>query len=303
MPARSWLRVTDEIRLPFLCVEGGQAGPTLALSGAIHGDEYEGPAALFRFLDSLASVVLRGRVIAIPVANPPAFRAISRTSPVDGANLARVFPGDGAGSATAQVAAVIERELIARADFFIDLHTGGVRYAMPAMAGYYTHDPRSLAAARAFGAPVIWGHDVIPPGRTLSSCLARGVPFLYTEGRGGGRVDPGDTDCFERGLRNVARHLGMMGGELEGERQSRHLLGDGNVDLGAPCRHDGFFVPSVQLLEPVRAGDLIGRVLDYDGAVLSEHRAQQAGLIAMIRLCPSVLAGEPLFLIAQEAAA
>lgn len=297
MAHRAWLTVTDAVRLPLLTVAGAKPGPTLALTGGIHGDEFEGPAAILRFVDGLDPARLRGTVIAMPVANPPALRAISRISPVDGANLARVFPGRADGSVSEQIAEIVDRELIARADFFLDLHTGGVRYAMPTMAGYYTGDPRSLAAARAFGAPVIWGHDVIPPGRTLSSCLARGIPFLYTEGRGGGRVDTSDAMVFERGLRNVARHLGMLDGELEGERSPRHLLGDGNVDRGATCLHDGLFFRAVELLDTVRAGDLIGRVVGYDGVALSEYRAESAGVVAMIRMSPPVLSGEPLYLI------
>jgi predicted deacylase len=284
----------------LITVDGATSGPTLALTGGIHGDEFEGPAAILRFIDSLDPAQLRGRVLAMPVANPPALRAISRTSPLDGANLARVFPGRGDGDLSERIAAAIENEVIAKADFFIDLHTGGVRYAMPTMAGYYTGDPRSLASARAFGAPVIWGHDMIPPGRTLSSCLDHDIPFLYTEGRGGGRVDAFDAMVFERGLRNVARHLGMLDGELEGERQPRHLLGDGNVDRGAACLHDGLFFADVGLLDRVSAGDRIGYVAGYDGAFLSEYRAESAGSVAMIRLSPSVLAGEPLFLIATE---
>lgn len=285
--------------LPLLIARGRAAGPVLGVVSGIHGDEYEGPAAIYRFFDALDPEELKGTVIAMPVANPPAFAAISRTSPLDGENLARVFPGDADGSPSFAIAAAVNAHVIQPADFLIDLHTGGVRYAMPTMAGYYTQDPRSLAAALAFGTPVVWGHDVIPPGRTLSAALARGIPFLYTEGRGGGRVDPEDAGYFERGLWNLARHLGMVEGSLERSPLQLHLLGDGNTDLGAKASRDGFFVPAVALLDCVERGAPIGMLLDYAGVRCESYVAEAAGVVAMIRACPPVRAGESLCLIAS----
>ena len=293
----------DSTELALLIARGRQAGPVLGIVSGIHGDEYEGPAAVYRFFDALDADTLSGTVIAMPVANPPAFGAISRTSPLDGENLARVFPGDAHGTPSRVIAHAVTTAVIDQVDFLIDLHTGGVRYAMPTMAGYYTEDPRSLAAAIAFGAPVIWGHQVIPHGRTLSVALARGIPFLYTEGRGGGRVDPEDAACFERGLWNLAKHLGMLEGAPDRWPPRLHLLSDGNTDRGTPALRDGFFVPAVHLLDRVTPGATIGTVLDYGGRAFQTVAAGEAGVVAMLRMSPSVKAGESLFLIAIDAAA
>lgn len=295
---RMWL---ESPRLPLLVARGREPGPVLAMTAAIHGDEYEGVGAIFEFFDWLDPSALCGAVVAVPVANPPAFQAISRTSPLDQANLARVFPGREDGSPSEAIAAAIDLAVIAHADFFIDLHSGGVRYWMPTMAGYYTEDPRSYKAAVAFGAPVIWGHPVIPPGRTLSACLARGIPFLYTEARGAARIDAEDARVFARGLRNLARHVGVLGGELEPGPEPLHLLGDGNVDKGLEASRDGFLVPEVQPLEHVVRGRRLGRLLDLDGSLVEEYFAPSDGVVTMLRLAPSVRAGEPLFLLAQPA--
>ena len=287
--------------LPLLLARGRKDGPVLGIVSGIHGDEYEGPAAIYRFFDALDPDALSGTIIAMPVAHPPAFGAISRTSPLDGENLARVFPGDAQGTPSYAIAHAVKAAVIDQADFLIDLHTGGVRYAMPTMAGYYTEDPRSLAAALAFGAPVIWGHQVIPPGRTLSTALARGIPFLYTEGLGGGRIAQEDAACFERGLENLAKHLGMLDGALVKAPLKLHLLGDGNTDRGTHAARDGFFVPDVGLLDPVIPGTRIGTLLDYAGLPRERLIAAQAGVIAMLRMSPSVKAGESLYLVATDA--
>lgn len=299
---RLWIDVEGGghgFRVPVLVVRSGMPGPVLGITAAIHGDEYEGVGAIYEFFEDLDSFELAGSVIAVPVANPPAYYAITRTSPLDDVNLARAFPGKADGTPSEVLAAALDATVIAHSTFFIDLHSAGVRYSMPTMAGYYTEDPRSRAAAVAFGAPVLWGHPVIPPGRTLSACLARGIPFLYTEAQGAGRIHPDDAFVYARGLRNLARHLGVMDGPLEPVPSPLHLFGDGNTDKGLQTTHDGFFVPSVRLLDRVEKGAPVGKLLDLDGTLLEQYFAPVGGAVAMLRATPSVRSGDPLFLFAE----
>ncbi|MCC6586921.1 MAG: succinylglutamate desuccinylase/aspartoacylase family protein [Bryobacterales bacterium] len=299
---RLWMELDNSsqegLRIPLLVARGVRDGAVLAMTANIHGDEYEGVGAIFEFFDALDVAAMTGSVIAVPVANPPAYAAIARTSPLDGANLARVFPGKAGGTASEAIAHAIDTAVIGQASFFIDLHSAGVRYLMPTMAGFYTEDPRSRAAAEAFGAPVIWGHPVIPPGRTLSSCKDHGVPFLYTEATGAGRIKREDAEIFGRGLRNLARHLGILASAMEPSAPPVELYGDGNTDMGLETSKDGFFVPTVNFLEPVVKGTLVGKLVDLDGSLLEEYRAPVDGVVAMLRMTPSVRAGDPLFLFA-----
>ena len=64
-----------------VCVVCNGDGPTALLTGANHGDEYEGPIALQNLAHSLDPADITGRVIIIPAFNYPAFRAATRTSP------------------------------------------------------------------------------------------------------------------------------------------------------------------------------------------------------------------------------
>ncbi|MBD3625406.1 MAG: succinylglutamate desuccinylase/aspartoacylase family protein, partial [Rhodobacteraceae bacterium] len=70
-------------------LSGERQGPTLALIGAIHGDEYEGPVVLSQLLARLDPGSLAGRLIVCPAANAAAVATSTRCSPDDGANLAR----------------------------------------------------------------------------------------------------------------------------------------------------------------------------------------------------------------------
>ena len=75
----------------MLVVRGRLPGPTLVVSANVHGDEYEGVRAIFETFNSLDPGAMSGDLLAVPVVNVPAFWAGTRTSPLDDANLARIF--------------------------------------------------------------------------------------------------------------------------------------------------------------------------------------------------------------------
>ena len=82
----------------------GEPGPVLLVNGATHGDEYEGPTLLRTWAEHWRPRRLVGTVVFVPVLNEAAFFAGQRCAPVDGANLARVFPGQANGSPTERLA-------------------------------------------------------------------------------------------------------------------------------------------------------------------------------------------------------
>lgn len=296
---RSWLEITPEVRLPLLRMGNG-TGPVLAITAGVHGDEYEGVRAIFECFGELAGRALRGTVLAVPVVNPPAHWACERLSPVDGLNLAREFPGRAEGTVSERIAWHLTEDVIARADFYLDLHSGGVRYGMPSMAGYAAFDERGRAAAEVFGAPVIWGHPVIEPGRTISAALQRGIPFLYTEAWGAGRMAAADVAMMRRGIFNVMRHLVMLDGEPEIPAPPRRLWGAGNTDDGITAGRDGFLLLDVCLLDRVRAGQRLGRLADLHGETVEEYLAPRAATVGLTREMPAVRKGDTLFLLAEE---
>src|SRR5215472_19341572 len=82
-------------------------GPTLGLSAGLHGDEHVSTEVLYRFLEQLDATRVRGRILVVPVANPLAYEAITRHTPLDMQNLNRVFPGGGEGFFTHQLAEIL----------------------------------------------------------------------------------------------------------------------------------------------------------------------------------------------------
>src|SRR5689334_11974058 len=112
------------IPIPLLVAKRG-TGPTVLLTGANHGDEYEGPLALMALMRDLPLDRLNGRLIIVPALNMPAYRAGTRVSPIDQVNLNRVFPGDRNGTTSLMLAHYIETVLMPLADVSFDFHSGG----------------------------------------------------------------------------------------------------------------------------------------------------------------------------------
>jgi N2-acetyl-L-2,4-diaminobutanoate deacetylase len=286
-----------DLRLPVLLVRGAAPGKRLVVTAGVHGDEYEGVHTILELYQELDLARMAGDLLAVPAANPPAFWNLSRSSPLDGGNLARVFPGDPAGSPTAAIAYHLDQRILAHADLYIDLHSAGVRCLMPTLIGYHEPDQRAREAAMIFGAPVIWCHPSVAPGRTVSSAIARGIPALYTEARGAGRIHPDDLAVYRRGVRNLLRHLHILEGAPDAPACQCHLHGDGNIDQSVSSTQSGFLVASVELLEPVRRGQQLGVLLDLHAQPVERFQAPCDGLVALIHACPMVHPGEPLFLV------
>ena len=295
------LEILDGVSLPLLIVRGRREGRLLAVSAGVHGDEYEGVRAIFEIFDELDPNSMSGDLLAVPVANPPGFWSGTRDSPVDGKNLARIFPGDPLGSLSHRIAYHFGRAIISRADLYLDLHSGGTKYRMPSMVGYSSSDPRGKAAAEAFGAPVIWGHPSISPGRTVSLCPRAGNPLkLYTEARGAGRIHPDDLRMMTVGIRNLLGHLAILPRRSDPPPGCRRLRGAGDTDKGMAATQAGFLLNQVKILDTVSPGQLLGRLVALNGDPLEEYRAQDHGIVGMIREFPVVQAGDPLFLFAEE---
>jgi predicted deacylase len=273
----------------------------LVVTAGVHGDEFEGIRTILDLYAALDPASLSGTLIAVPVANPPAFWNGSRTSPLDNANLARTFPGNEHGSPSQVIAFHLGQSIIAHADFYVDLHSAGVKLLMPSMVGYDANDPRSYEAALAFGPPVIWGHPTMKPGRTLSFAGSRGIPWLYTEARGAGRIDPGDLLIFKRGILNLMRHLQILPGSPTPSPVQHRLFGDGDIDSSISSKWPGFLVPSVQLLECVKAGQELGYTVDLHGQLIESFRCPRDGVVALIHVFPMLKPGESVFLVTDLA--
>lgn len=281
--------------LPILLVRGSAPGKRLVVTAAVHGDEFEGVRAVLDLYGQLDPSQMSGDFLSVPVANPPAFWNKSRTSPVDGGNLAREFPGTLERSCTSAIAYSLGHSIISHADFYLDLHSAGIHLNMPRLVGYNARDRRAHEAALVFGSRVLWAHDGGGVGRTVSLAAELGIPYLYTEAQGGGRIDPEDLRFYKQGVLNLLRHLKILPGEASASPVELHLEGAGDIDCGVRSSAQGFFIPEVKLLEQVSAGAQLGYLSSLQGEPIERYHSPARGVVALIRAVPVVQPGDMLF--------
>jgi predicted deacylase len=296
----------SRVELPVMCACGAAPGKTLLITAGVHGDEFEGPAAIWRLFQSLDPVDLAGNVIAVPLANPPAYEAGLRTNPDDRQDLARVFPGDPQGTVTEQIAHALTQRFIRHADLYCDLHSAGQYYQMPPLAGYQLRPEPLLsqqrAAAKAFGLPLVWGTPGLP-GRSLSAAGEHGVPAIYVEITGEGRCRAADVERYVHGLRQLLAHLAIAGERLEVYdpqwfvEDQRPGAGHLQVQHRAPI--GGFFEPSRGVGDRVEEGQPVGVIRDRFGQTRHTLQASRSGMIVFLRTFPRVLCGDALCMILE----
>lgn len=208
------------VMIPVTVVKNG-AGPTALLTGANHGDEYEGPIALFDLAQSLRAEEVSGRVIIIPAMNQPAFAAGTRTSPIDKGNMNRAFPGRPDGTVTEKIADYFQRVLLPMADVVLDFHSGGKTLDfLPFCAAHILPDKRQEAEAfrlvRAFGAPFsVKMLEIDAVGMYDTAAEEMGKVFVTTELGGGGTASARTAEIARRGCRNLLIAAGILNGQAE----------------------------------------------------------------------------------------
>lgn len=285
---------------PVLVAHGTQPGKTLLVTAGVHGDEYEGMRAIHEIFASLHPTRLRGTFVAVPVVNPPAFEAGLRVNPDDRQDMARIFPGDPAGTVTEQLAHSLTHHFIRHASLYCDLHSAGQYYRMPPLVGYALHPEPLLTAqrkaARAFGLPLVWGTPALP-GRSLSAAAEHHVPAIYAEITGEARCRVADVTRYVNGIRGLLGQLGMtddtlFSGEPRVIEDSSENAGFLQRQLRAPV--GGLFEAAVKPGEQVAAQQTLGRVLDPFGEARFTAKAPVGGIVVFLRTFTRVLAGDPL---------
>lgn len=284
-------------QLPILFAIGSVRKPVLVVTAAVHGNELEGVRAIPKVFQMLDPLRLKGTIVLVPTTNMPAFEANTRNSPVDGLNLARECPGSSGGTLTQRIANVLCQQLILRADFYIDLHSGGPNTDISTLVGYIHEDSsagrQSMAAAKAFGVPVVWGHPPpVPPGRTISVAYEAGIPSLYTETPGGGRAGPVAIEHYAQGVSNVMSLLGMCPEAEVPQGSALHLMGDGNLDFLISATSAGIFESEVALLETVKKGQRLGVIRDVFGQERRAVESNRDGILLLLRNSPAVDVGD-----------
>lgn len=294
------------VMIPICVIRNGK-GPTALLTGGNHGDEYEGPLALYELARILDSRDVSGTVIIVPAMNYPAFRAGTRTSPIDGGNMNRSFPGRPDGTVTEKIADYFQRELLPRADIVFDFHSGGKTLDFVPFCAAHTlpdkvQEEKAFAAVEAFSAPFsIRMTEIDAVGMYDTAAEEMGKIFVTTELGGGGTSRAETVRIARRGVLNVLRHAGIVAGAVD--LQPTRWLEMPSGDCFHFAEGDGMIETMVDLGETIDAGATLARIHEVgrtDTAPL-DMKAKMSGLLIARHFPGLVKAGDCAAVVAVEA--
>ena len=273
------------IMIPVTVVKN-DVGPTVIFTGANHGDEYEGPIALWWLSNELKSKDIRGRVIIVPAMNYPAFKAGKRTSSIDGGNMNRAFPGRPDGTITEIIADYFNRVLLPMADYVADMHSGGktldfVPFACAHVLEDKHQQARCIAAMEAFNAPYSLMLLELDSAKMYDTAAEKmGKVFIGTELGGGGSASATTVAIAKRGILNLLKHAGILSGEPERGPSISLVTPDHRSFVTS--EHSGLLEMCVDLGSDVKNGEVIALVHDIErtGTQPVEYKATMDGVLA-----------------------
>ena len=191
---------------PVLVVNGANAGPTLCLTGAIHGDELNGIEMVRRIMYKLDPEKLHGAVIGVPIVNLLGFSRNSRYLP-DRRDLNRYFPGNAHGSVASRLANTFFQDIIVHCNALVDLHTGSFyRTNIPQLRADISN-PQVAEFVKLFGdIPVL--NSAGNPNSLRAAAVRAGIPTVTLEAGEPMRLQ---TDMVEVGVEAITTLMAKNG--------------------------------------------------------------------------------------------
>ena len=293
-------------QIPVTTISGAHPGPVLALIAGNHGYEYPPILALQELRAHVDTGELSGTLILVHVANMPSF--LGRTvyfSPVDGKNLNRVYPGQADGSVSQRIAYAITREVIAKADYVLDLHCGDGNeslrpYVYQAITGEAKMDAAIARLALAFGID----HILIDRGRPTdpahslycsTTAITRGKPAIVVESGLLGQSDAESVARIVYGVRGVMRELKMTASGPPPLEKPVFL--EPSAVVASPAT--GILYPLVERDQMVAKGTVLARITDFFGVEIALVESPLSGKVLYVVATPPIVKGQPVACVAQ----
>lgn len=278
-------------------IHGKKEGPVMFVSAAIHGDEIIG-VEIIRRIASLKSIKqLRGTLILVPIVNAYGFIGLSRYLP-DRRDLNRCFPGSERGSLASQLANKFMTEVVAPSQYGIDLHSGAVhRENYPQIRGDLD-DPKVLALADAFAAPIMLNAN-LRDGSLRACAKDAGCKILLFEAGEALRFDEVSVRVGVRGILGVMREIGMLLPSKSSKRHNASVRSDSSHWLRTPI--GGVMRDQKKLGARVKKGETIAVVSGPLGDPEERVVARSSGILIGRTNLPVVNRGDALFHVARVA--
>jgi N-alpha-acetyl-L-2,4-diaminobutyrate deacetylase len=185
-----------------------------------------------------------------------------------------------------KIADYFHRTLLPKADFVLDIHSGGktlefVPFAAAHVLEDKEHQARCVDAMEAFNAPYsVMLLEIDNVGMYDTAAEAMGKVFISTELGGGGSASAYTTEVAAKGVRNFLIHAGILDGEPVVEPTLPLTMP--SPDCFVFSEHEGLLESCANLGEEVAEGDLLARVwpVGRTGEPAAEYFSPLPGVLA-----------------------
>jgi predicted deacylase len=261
---------------PVLVVNGANAGPTLCLTGAIHGDELNGIEMVRRVVYELEPEKLHGMVIGVPIVNLLGFSRNSRYLP-DRRDLNRYFPGNAHGSVASRLANTFFKDIIVHCNILVDLHTGSFyRTNIPQLRADMSK-PQVAEFVRLFGdIPVL--NSAGNANSLRAAAVRAGIPTVTLEAGEPMRLQSDMVEVGVDAITTLMAKNGMYSRLSIWTKPAPAFYRSAWVRSNA----SGILLSSMELGAEVEAGDVLGAVnnpiTNEQNTILSPYEGRILGM-------------------------
>jgi predicted deacylase len=233
-------------------------GPTLCITAGVHGDELNGVEVARRTFSQSDPQKMRGTLIALPSINAAGVRSGNRYL-TDRRDLNRAFPGRQGGSVAAVIAYAVFTDVLSHCDALVDLHTASnSRTNLPQVRADLS-DPEIRELAIHFGLGIVVG-GAGPDGSLRREAVKAGIPTIIYEAGEPYRFQEVEIKRGVQGVENILAYLDMI------DREDQEIADTRIYERSRWVRNatdqGGFFFPTAELGEIVKAGDSLGKIVD-----------------------------------------
>ena len=280
----------SNIHMPVHVMCGREAGPTLFVSAAVHGDEINGVEIIRRLKNSRSVSRLKGTLITVPVVNVYGFINKTRYLP-DRRDLNRFFPGSEKGSMASKLAHTFLTNISQQCDYGIDLHTAAIsRDNLPQIRAVLANEEiKELSLA--FGAPVVLNAP-LREGSLREAADKSDTKILLYEAGEALRFDEISIRAGVSGIINVMRNIGML---PKSRKKLKLEPAIAHSSQWIRASESGILRATNQMGNRINKGDVLGYISDPFGEAETEVIAPVSGMVIGRTTLPLVHQGEAIF--------
>lgn len=273
--------------VPVIALAGPEPGPVVGITAAVHGNELNGIPVIHRLLSTLVKTGLRkGTLVAVPILNIPAYLRQQREFE-DGVDLNRIMPGKEPGNMSSLYAHRVFNRVIRKFNYLIDLHTASSGRVNSLYIRANMDDEVTARLARLV-APQIIVHNPASDGTLRGAAEDIGIRALT--------IEIGDPQRFQRdlvraarlGVQEILEHLGMLDNISDPETPT---VIECSRSMWMYTDRGGILRVLPNLVDRVKAGQLVARLHDIWGDLVGEYHAPEDGVVIGKSVNPTARAG------------